>query len=1175
MNDIYLYGCLTGYYNQEIKEYQCITCKSSFIPIKNTKKCRSYSQTNLNSYCLEAENLGTEEEPKYSCTKCASYSTKIIKSENLIDCYSRSNKLVYCLEGENINELKCTKCVENSQFNSSNLCECDPYSFGKYGEWCYKCDDNFSGNPGCEISKGCKFFYSNNQLNCNQCKNNYFEYSEGQCYSCENEIANCNQCHFDNSNQKLLCDNCEEGFTYNAEENRCELINCEEHPEIYPGCIICDNQLEEYKSNRICHSCKPGYFKAKDNKCINCRSEKYGGLSCLKCDYEDNSENIKCKYCPMSNHVLTSDGKCYNCRLSLSENCQLCKPIKNENNELEKLECTLCNPGYYLNSKGECIDYHNYLKPIIPHCYRYKYEINNITFCSYFYNYYYYDDDYEKKYYEYYHYYSDYCVFENYTNSYNNYYHYYYNTYYNIYGYLYRMNNYNNENNYYYNAYEYRLNNTDINITIPPINSEIWAECIKCDSGYYQNSNGDCIPLKDEDCSLYSIIQYFPQRYYDCKELCYNNNYAYMNLVILNNSNIYFNYPYNEIDEDLNNTIYLDMDYLFDRYLYNNDYHYYLYGKNLSNLFYIFGGDLKYLFIQNKLCVNTSTLSQDFKNCREIEFIQTKNIYKCISCNYNYILDNITNMCIYKYSNSINNEEIDNKGNNDINLEGTNGCFYENIGTSSDPIYSCKKCYNKNNVLVTTENGAKFCSYPENGLENCKEANANTSYINHIYNCTSCNLNHISYYSKFFNRKICQNIYADIIEEKDEEDISYEKYKDVENTTAVNGICERNDLFTPDGKFCYPCNDEKVGMPGCKGSCSFSLKRNDILKCQGGCEEGYNETSEGICQPCSSINKGCYECHYEDKYPSNYLGIKRKRNFVCDLCESDYIKSESGKCLTCSDLGLSHCDKCEFDEQRKNYICQKCEEGYVLEQNRYCYSCNSYYDFIQNDKCHSCSDTSSGGIKGCNYCEKNNNQIICQLCYDGLILLKNNNTCLNRTENKQLEKFEFCEVLNLENNELHCSRCKSQFSLIKKNNKEICEYVPVLYEPYYYYYYQDYYYYHDYYYYYLNYYNRYYYYNDYYYHYYLFDNDYNYYSNYQFYPCQEASNLGTDDNPIYSCNKCYQPVEYDKAYLFETDFTKIINERNNINYCIRPTKQLYNCIEAINKTRDGIEICLH
>ena len=64
-------------------------------------------------------------------------------------------------------------------------------------------------------------------------------------------------------------------------------------------------------------------------------------------------------------------------------------------------------------------------------------------------------------------------------------------------------------------------------------------------------------------------------------------------------------------------------------------------------------------------------------------------------------------------------------------------------------------------------------------------------------------------------------------------------------------------------------------MPGCKGGCNYSLKRNALLKCDGECKKGYIESSKGICSKCNSVNPGCHECKYEnaDKYPDDYKGI--------------------------------------------------------------------------------------------------------------------------------------------------------------------------------------------------------------------------------------------------------------------------------------------------------------
>ena len=45
-------------------------------------------------------------------------------------------------------------------------------------------------------------------------------------------------------------------------------------------------------------------------------------------------------------------------------------------------------------------------------------------------------------------------------------------------------------------------------------------------------------------------------------------------------------------------------------------------------------------------------------------------------------------------------------------------------------------------------------------------------------------------------------------------------------------------------------------------------------------------SSKGICKKCEEINQGCLDCHYDNNYPEDYKGLKRKRRFICDKCET-------------------------------------------------------------------------------------------------------------------------------------------------------------------------------------------------------------------------------------------------------------------------------------------------
>ena len=221
--------------------------------------------------------------------------------------------------------------------------------------------------------------------------------------------------------------------------------------------------------------------------------------------------------------------------------------------------------------------------------------------------------------------------------------------------------------------------------------------------------------------------------------------------------------------------------------------------------------------------------------------------YICTECNYRTFLDNKTKLC---YHNNI--EKIINKY----------PCNIENKGNNSFPNYICIEYYNRIHyfTLVINEKDEMEFVKREGELKNCIEARANTTFINSKYNCTKCLHGSNLFFNKLYGLNICQNIIVnDTAEEKEFPYDLFNKAK--ERKKVVNGTCEKNYLFSPDGKYCYKCNDELVGIPGCKRECSFSLKRNQTLKCESECKIGYIESSEGVCSSCNDINKGCYECH--------------------------------------------------------------------------------------------------------------------------------------------------------------------------------------------------------------------------------------------------------------------------------------------------------------------------
>ena len=329
------------------------------------------------------------------------------------------------------------------------------------------------------------------------------------------------------------------------------------------------------------------------------------------------------------------------------------------------------------------------------------------------------------------------------------------------------------------------------------------------------------------------------------------------------------------------------------------------------------------------------------------------------------------------------------------------------------------------------------------------------------------------------------------------------KYNDEDKVYAKNGVCEKDIFFTPDEIRCFKCDNENIGIPGCKRSCIYSNQKEYSLKCTSGCKTGYIEHSEGVCKKCSYVNPGCYQCHYDNNYPDNYKGIKRKRRFVCDYCEEGYTLTPYGECSKNSNLGLSYCNKAQVDPNNNDkYICTQCEENYFINEEKKCEKCDdAHFKGINKNKCIECGNKADGGIANCLYCESNNEKVTCLECSSGYILSETENTCLTIAGNKELEKFSNCDALTKENDKYSCSKCKYQYTLITKNNIKECIYAKTLYdanfksnykkhcymtnqEIEYYKAYEN-----------------------------FLDDDYIYNRYGEYYPCQEAENLGNDENP--------------------------------------------------------------
>ena len=532
---------------------------------------------------------------------------------------------------------------------------------------------------------------------------------------------------------------------------------------------------------------------------------------------------------------------------------------------------------------------------------------------------------------------------------------------------------------------------------------------------------------------------------------------------------------------------------------------------------------------------------ENLKYCAYAYYYPENKTYSCTSCYYPYSLDTLTNTC---------------------KRGSSSQCTIINKGTETRPKYACSSYYSDEYILITYETGEKkFEKKVYNyGLNGCVEAIANTTYYDTKYNCTKCSFKYIPYYSDYYERYICQYLENNIVKEKNEYYYSSNRIK------TKNGVCDKGNYFKSEGEYCYKCGDI---MPGCKSSCSYSNKSENALRCSSGCKTGYIEYSEGVCEKCSNANTGCYQCHYENSYPSNYKGVKRKRRFVCDYCAEGYTQTLSGECSENTNLGLDNCIRGKVDlDNGDNYICTQCDENYFVNEDGKCETCdNTHFEGINKKKCIECANTAEGGIANCVYCESNGEKAICLQCLPGYISSETDNACLIIANNKELENFTNCDVLTKENGKYVCSKCKYQYTLVAKNNIKECIYARTLYDINIKSQYGTHYnmtnqgveYYKDY----KNFMN-----NDY---------IYNRYSNYL--PCEEAENLGSDDNPLYSCIKCSEVLTTDSSYKPPIKVTdenlkisfcisrSYISDYSNYRYCLEATLQIKNGKEVIDCTK--------
>lgn len=132
----------------------------------------------------------------------------------------------------------------------------------------------------------------------------------------------------------------------------------------------------------------------------------------------------------------------------------------------------------------------------------------------------------------------------------------------------------------------------------------------------------------------------------------------------------------------------------------------------------------------------------------------------------------------------------------------------------------------------------------------------------------------------------------------------------------------------------------------CK-KCSYNEEEgNKIFKCLE-CQDYYYLYSGEYCRKCSP-NLECKKC---------------SREYYCEECKEGYARSSEQKCY----FSASNCIEATYSEEEKKAICSKCEEGYFLDnEDNNCYKCDEYQTKYEIE------------IKGCKKCRLKETELICE-----------------------------------------------------------------------------------------------------------------------------------------------------------------------------------------------------
>jgi len=1078
-------GCI--HCNLEDGDIKCISCYKSYILENN--KCTKLS---VPAYCNDYISQRFNNKDEVICTKC-DYRYALDKRNN--KCINCPINCTYC-HFDVSNRLICDNCDLNNVLNETKLCEFCTSNEEIGGEGCLQCkyENGINNCTNCRsdyihidndyvcklpsdvnLNIGCRNATKlpNGEYSCNKCRNISYTMmtrynSTNDCYTAENELVYCEK-GYEDENKNLSCTNC----LYNYRSIWSEKYQIS----------VCDNQ------------CASDYFfnKDLDNRgCYKCDDEKGGGqIGCNPkkgCSYIPADKHLYCNSCKTGYFLY--DWQCLPCSKKDS-NCIECDYNKTE----DKFKCNKCISNiFYINKTSLCdiITYDEYpeitvgcILPINNYttyiksgtCFDCKpgFFKNEESLCIYCKA----RGNGGPK--------CDECQ--------------------NIKGKRGRINCKICQNGNMLSPIGNKCYNCEDEVGPGCVECIFEGKdekviCKECKKNYYRNEEGYCIYKDNGDkfapnCLIFDNNKSNSKRLLvgqngkciKCNDGYYLNENENCEILSLDICSFQFMYYftisiYDECKKfcEMNN-------YAFVDYKENNEKIENILKKelNISND----ETEIKDIIKNGYLCINNVDENNGLRKCIKIEYDSNTKKFKCLKCINGYELINPNNICV----------QITDIEKNITEQECNNETIFIKSGNYS------------------------FCEKPIGELEGCINGTADTRYVNTKYNCYYCSVNYIPYFSQYYNRNICVGKKFPPLENT--KVLSDDAYKKVDKDTDIkDGKCSYSNLFTPDGKTCYYCQNENVGMYGCEGSCTYSLKRINILECEENkCKSGYLETSKGICELCDIVNKGCKECNYTESYPDGYPYFRRQRRFECKECDEGYQLAKDGTCHHCSEFGFTYCDKCIKNEINNEYECIQCIDGYFLANNGYCTKCEAPKVQGTENRCIFCNNTKEGGIRGCELCVSDNGNITCQQCKKGFILSEDDETCLEISDYPNVESFSNCQKISKDEKNIYkCTKCFDNYNFLYdiNRNEEKCVNNEFILTP----------------------------------------------KPETLKYCKNSINMGTENQPKHSCEKC---IENDILTQEQREkgitFTKITFKENETSFCDINSKyyeygMLENCAEA-------------